>query len=829
MSSYKNSLHLPKTDMPINASLLSKEPSVYSKWYEENVYKRMQRDGKDPFVLHDGPPYANGDIHIGHALNKILKDFIVKFEYFKGRAIEFVPGWDCHGLPIEQKVKELESNPELFLDTCRKYAKSQIEIQINQFKSLGIIADWDNHYETMSFEFETMITNKLKELYDNGFLFQRKKPVYWSWKFKTALAEAEIDYREKVDESVYVAFKPNCVEHGAFLVWTTTPWTLPANVAVAINPTMKYCLAKSPHVSYPLCIAEECFDRLKKHGIVEERISEKTYTYEDFKDLKLIHPIYPDQTIPVIAADFVNSEKGTGFVHIAPGHGDEDYQLAIKNNLPIVMPVGPDGVYCEGKYKGLWIFEKGNSFNSNSIIFKDLKESDNFVCSEKISHSYPYCSRSDTPVIFRATNQWFLDLDKIRQTENNPLKCLEDVSFVPEVAKNRIIPMLKNRTDWCISRQRLWGVPIFNSNNVLDVWFDSGLTWNILKDKVADVFIEGNDQHRGWFQSSLWLSTAIQGKSPYKKVITHGFVVDKNGQKMSKSKGNVITPDDVIKNYGVEVLRYWVASSDYTKELQISQETLQRSSEGYKKFRNTLRFLVANMPELQVVNCELYPVDSWILQKSQVVFSQIKNLFENNLYYAAMQKLSEYINNDLSAIYLNSIKDRLYCGSNEERNPAILAMSKILKSLMILMAPLFTYTSQEVFGYLPNWMKDNAKDIFDLTFLDLDIVESQLEEYKLILPVFYSSFDSLKSEGIVRETLDVLLESDGPLFKGMEDFFVVSGVGPITNRSSLKEFICNGVNFKIVKSDLNKCQRCWKRNASDELCKRCQELVSVTN
>lgn len=871
MGSFKDTLQLPKTQMPISADLPAHEPAVYQLWNESGVYARMKRDGKNPFVLHDGPPYANGDIHIGHALNKILKDFVVKFQYFEGRAVEFVPGWDCHGLPIEQKVQAMWrlGGPMMKSDNgrgltpmsmkeagadltamCRKYAGEQIAKQKEQFKTLGVLADWDNHYETMSPAFEKMIADRLEELHRHGYLMRRLKPVYWSWAYQTALAEAEVEYQERTDNSIYLVFKTDRFPWG-FLVWTTTPWTLPANVAVALNPDMEYRAVHVKDYDLPVLVAADLVESLKAKGIVLDVVQNYKAEGGEFRGWKLQHPIYPDQEVPIIMADFVTADSGTGCVHIAPGHGEDDYHAALANDLPMVMPVGPDGRYTEGKYAGQWIFEddsneslaakkagdyKKCSYNSNANIFKDLAEQGLLVHTEQITHSYPYCSRSNTPVIFRATEQWFLDLEKIRNLILGPFLALENVEFYPDNAKNRMLPMIQNRPDWCISRQRAWGVPIMGGPDILDVWFDSGLTWNILKDGQADVYLEGNDQHRGWFQSSLWLSVALQGVAPYKKVITHGFVVDQDGKKMAKSKGNVVSPLEVTTKQGAEVLRYWVASTDYTKDVQCSPEIIKRASEGHKKLRNTFRFLVANMPADPPYKAypeqdeKLLPVDRWIYDRSREVFAEVHRLFSHSLFFSGIHKLTDYINNDLSGIYMNAAKDRLYCdGFNSfSRNSAIFTMSKILKSMMTLVAPVLTYTAQEVFGYCPKWLVGEAKDIFDLRYEPLPKLDgSALDEdfWKEALSAFHVEFDRLKTEGKVRDTLEVVLEGLD-FFDGAEDWFVVSGCSKEPSElDPLAEFKVGDHRGRIVKSPRNKCERCWKRNADNNLCLRCRSVV----
>lgn len=838
-TSYKDSLQLPKVDMPINANLIVNEPAVYKQWHDANVYLRMKRDNQNPFVLHDGPPYANGDIHIGHALNKILKDFIVKFNYFNGRSIDFVPGWDCHGLPIEQAVQATADKPkdkQTVSVMCRKHATLYLERQKEQFKSLGVVADWDYPYYTMSAEFESMIADSVNTLKDKGLLVQRQKPIHWSWRFETALAEAEVEYKDKKDNSIYLVFKTTSPTYPyGMLVWTTTPWTLPANVAVAVNPDADYICVHVKNIINPVIVAAELVAKLCEIGVVTGISSKRLYKGSIFKEWKLLHPINK-QVVPVINAEFVSVESGTGCVHIAPGHGEEDYQVGLKHNLPVTMIVGPDGKFKEGEYNGQHVFD------ANDIIIDDLRKNGSLVDVVEIVHSYPYCSRSNTPIIFRATEQWFLDLDKIRESIPNTI--LSAVEFHPERSKDRLAAMVQNRVDWCISRQRLWGVKIPDSEDVLDVWFDSGLTWNTLDQKQADVYIEGNDQHRGWFQSSLWLSIALQNKLPFKKVITHGFVVDQNGHKMSKSKGNVVSPLDVTKKYGTEVLRFWVANVDYTKDMQCSDTIIKQAAEGYKKLRNTLRFLVANMPDdkpMEFTSSSLLPVDRWIYNKSQEILSEVHDLFADNYFCAGMHRLMGYVVSDLSGIYMNAAKDRLYCDSvnSNNRRSAIYVMQHILWGLIELLAPILTYTANEVLNYCPAWMKGDIKDIFDTTFhplpkLPTSIFTENIPEdyYKQALDAFHVKFTDIKAKGLVRDTLEVVIElnsrKDG-FFALAEDWFGTSGCTLCSAYPALTEFAVGDTTYKVVKSQQNRCDRCWKRKAVDNLCLRCKRAIDIAS
>lgn len=838
----KDTLLLPHTEMPIQANLPQKEQAVYATW--GNIYQKFKRGGKNPFILHDGPPYANGNIHVGHALNKILKDFIVKFHYFNGQAVEFVPGWDCHGLPIEKEAKK--TKPTNLRQACREYASQQITKQKEQFQSLGIIADWQNPYLTMSKDYEANTLRALYQLAQKGLLFEGLKPVFWSWAERTALAEAEVEYLDRTDTSVYVVFPSVNQNQPGMLVWTTTPWTLPANVAVAINPEIKYSEVVA-HGNRVL-VAENLVSTLAEKGVLEKSTAIAQPRKLWYGNLK--HP-FDNSEVPVVTADFVSDQEGTGCVHIAPAHGIDDYHLAIQNHLPIKCIVGPDGKYTEGKYVGVNVLE------ANSKILEDLKHRGLNLKEEQITHSYPHCWRSGKPVIFRATKQWFLNLDKFR---HQVLEEFQKVQFFPEVSVNRMKPMLENRPDWCLSRQREWGVPIAFSKyesgtivleeevvertieaikqegvdcwwkltgtettDILDVWFDSGYSWHILGDRQADLYLEGSDQHRGWFQSSLWLSVALANRAPYKKVITHGFVVDGNGKKMAKSEGNVINPLDVVKKYGAEVLRYWVATRDYTKDVSINDEILQRAQEGHRKLRNTLRFLVANTNDYnRLEEWRLLPIDSWIVNKTSDILEEVYLCFSEYVFYQGLQKLTDFINNDLSGIYMNSVKDRLYCDSKSslKRRGAVHVLAKILERILPTIAPLFTYTAQEVFGYAPQWLKNTYTDIFEMQMKKIFpryVTIGWSETYwKESLAKFHEVFDRLKREDKVKDTLEIGLESKYQ-FEGIADWFVVGYVSPFTDCKALAEW----EGFRVVKSPYNKCIRCWKRNTKGEACSRC--------
>lgn len=868
MVNYKDTCRLPKTTFPLTAELPKNEPVRYAKWEEDKVYDRMKRDGENPFVLHDGPPYANGDIHIGHGLNKILKDFIVKHHFFKGRAVSFIPGWDCHGLPIEQKARPVAGTNIARRQMCRDYAKKQIENQMGQFKALGILADWENHYETMDSNFESGIYQSLYELFLQGLVKLHHKPVLWSCSEGTALADAEIEYQDKKDDSVYVVF-PIQLEyelapiHG-LIVWTTTPWTLSANVAVALNPSERYGTIVVKGKRY--VAAKKLIPNLVAKGIGEMDTGREFTALEIKNHGPYFNPMNASLTSEVVFADFVRIDSGTGIVHIAPAHGEEDYEVGKQMGYygvrgPALMYVNNFGSFTKNVTQ---VFDekyvKMNIFDANKVIIEDLEAKGHLLKVEEVTHSYPFSSRSGKPMIYRATKQWFVDLDFLRSAA---LSALEPVEFVPEINKHKLRSMIESRPDWCISRQRLWGVPIaFNHDtnadlysptdprtfekgfdvwwadesvnkcmDILDVWFDSGLTWKILNGRQADLYLEGHDQHRGWFQSSLWLSVALTGKAPFKKVLTHGFVMDGKGEKMAKSKGNVISPSDIAGKHGSEVLRYWAAITDYSKDVCISQDILNRCVEGYKKVRNSLRYLLANLPDTKVDKPEsLLEIDAWILSKSKKVFDSVYAAFERCEFCTGMHELSDFLHTDMSAIYMDAIKDRMYCGTN--RQSTEYAMSLLLKSLTTLLAPILTYTMDELFSHFPKWLKGNAKDVFDLLYEPLPVVDSSFDEthWKNVLDSFNAAVEPLRKNGTVKDTMELVVCTNSPkTFNDVAGWLSVTDykfVGLLPTVDALTQFTENNSSYWICRATGEKCNRCRKRNAKNELCDRCSEVIA---
>ncbi len=914
---YKATLLLPKTDFPMRGNLPKNEPARYAEWFEKGVYEKMKkcREGAPLFTLHDGPPYANGDIHIGHALNKILKDIIVKFNYFQGRAVRLTPGWDCHGLPIEQKVEEKigkakkEAMPtEAFRALCREHAATYIDIQRESFKKLGVIADWEHPYVTMDFKFEANIYRTLCDIARKGLLVERHKPIYWSWAAQTALADAEVEYKEKEDYSIYVHFelsdaaKERLDIHGkaGIVIWTTTPWTLPANSGIAIHPDEMYVLTSDGHI-----VAEARYDAMIEEGVVSGHADRKISPVE-LEGLLAINPLN-GRPSTIVLGEHVEMSGGTGAVHTAPGHGEDDYRVGLKYGLEVIMPVDERGCYDESvvgknllpepeKFVGMHIFK------ANEPILELLGE--NLLKVSKFTHSYPHCWRTKKPLIYRATNQWFIAVDGTPEGEQKSLReialeAIESVGFYPETAKNRLKPMIEQRPDWCISRQRSWGVPIaffrdkrtkevildeavlahiaslfdeygadawykfdiaellpensgYNPANlekiddILDVWFDSGSTWNSVLlsgnydagDYPASLYLEGSDQHRGWFQSSLLLSSALHAKAPYETLLTHGFTVDEKGEKMSKSKGNVVAPEKVMQQYGSEILRLWVALSDYQADLKISDNILKQTAEQYRKLRNTFRFLLANIDDLDTpLEMEaLGALDRWILAKAADVFESVRQSFEAYDFLRAFATLNHFVTNELSGIYLDITKDRLYCDAKEasSRRATQTAMYHIAKAMLLLVAPVLTYTADEVLSYAPAVLRGDAEDIFDLSYTPIPSVEAPFDDVLLLeaREKFYEIVDGLKKEKRIKATLELEIVGDCERFglkeaKDLEDWFVVSACKDISETEKLASFEVGQLHFGVHKASGHKCPRCWRyaAKAEDSLCERCREVI----
>ncbi|MCK9603626.1 MAG: isoleucine--tRNA ligase [Candidatus Omnitrophica bacterium] len=778
---YKNTLNLPQTKFPMKADLPRREPLLLQEWYAKDIYKLISDNGKGKpkYILHDGPPYANGDIHIGHALNKTLKDIIVKYKTMQGFSSNYVPGWDCHGLPVEHQLfKELKiakhQIPQLeFRKKAFDYALRYVGIQKEEFKRLGIFGDWENPYLTLSPEYEEGIISSLGILVEKGYIYRGLKPVNWCFKCETALAEAEVEYEDHASPSIFVKFKlddPKGYPQDSYLlIWTTTPWTLIANVAVAVHPGFRYCLIKTEKGN--LVVARDLLeDVLSKTGLEKYEVI-KEFNGKELEGLIYNHP-FGLRKGRVVLADYVSREEGSGLVHTAPGHGNEDYFTGIKYKLDIVMPVD-----ARGKFDAeVADFAGMNVFDANPLILEKLEKIGALLFSGKIQHSYPHCWRCKNPVIFRATKQWFMSIDH-DDLRKKLLKAIEeDVSWVPPAGKERISAMVQLRPDWCLSRQRYWGVPIpalvcencreemlepavikkfaefasgegsdawfsrpvsdfipsgykckhcasdkfIKGSDILDVWFDSGVSSQAVLKKRKELgfpsalYLEGSDQHRGWFQSSLIPTMCIDGRPPFESVLTHGFVVDGDGRKMSKSLGNVISPQGIIKDYGADILRMWVASSDYNEDIRISKEILTRLSEAYRKIRNTARFILSNLydfnPDTDKVDCKnLKTIDEWILfMLDDSLLAVVEEAYKNFDFHKAYKAIYDFCNEKLSMYYLDMAKGRLYtyAAGSIERRAVQTVIYEVLNALVRAMAPILVFTSEEIWQYMPKEAKD---------------------------------------------------------------------------------------------------------------------------
>ncbi|MDO9208433.1 MAG: isoleucine--tRNA ligase [Sulfuricurvum sp.] len=917
---YKDTLLLPTTKFEMRGNLINNEPIRYASWDNKKVYEKMKANRKDAqsFTLHDGPPYANGHTHIGHALNKILKDIIIKHNYFSGKSVRFTPGWDCHGLPIEQQVekklggkqkKELLETAKI-RELCRAHAAEFVDIQREEFKKLGVIADWENPYVTMDYKFEANIYRTLCNVAKKGLLIERSKPVFWSWAERTALAEAEVEYEDKEDYSIFIAFelssdakeKLNIVNKAALVIWTTTPWTIPANTAISLNPEEEYVLTTTGYI-----VAKKLLASLSESKILSGEIA-RTFKAKEFENLLALNPLN-GRTSRIVLGEHVLVENGTGCVHTAPGHGEDDYRIGLVYDLDVIMPVDETGCYDESVVRDALIpngedFVGRHIFKSNEDLIALMGES--VVHVSKFTHSYPHCWRSHTPLIFRATKQWFISVDEKPKGCDETLREIalnevEKTLFFPETGRNRLKSMVANRPDWCISRQRDWGVPIaffrvkasgevlldekvlnFTAmifevhgsdawysmpteqllypgagykadelekvTDILDVWFDSGSTWySVLKSRnydageyQADLYVEGSDQHRGWFQSSMFLSAAVEHKAPYKTVLTHGFTVDEKGEKMSKSKGNVVAPESVLKEYGSEILRLWVASSDYQGDLKISQSILKQSAENYRKLRNTFRIMLANINDLKSLTPynEMGELDKWILSEAKTVFDNVHKSFSHYNFVHGMSLLNNFVVNELSGIYIDITKDSLYCDAinDPRRNSSQSAMAIMTKSLLTLIAPILTYTADEITEHLPAFLKGDKVDIFDFVYESMDTIDSTFDAAYMnsAREKFYEIVDGLKKEKIIKNTLELVIITESKKISKMdktaaEDWFVVSGISHSEVTDELGKFEVDGNIFVIQKATDAKCPRCWKYQSKDEesTCKRCSRVLNA--
>jgi isoleucyl-tRNA synthetase len=913
MSDYKNTLNLPATDFPMKANLANREGSFLKDWQDKDINQQIRQKfkGKPLFVLHDGPPYANGDIHIGHAVNKILKDVIVKSKTLSGYDAPYVPGWDCHGLPIEHMVEKKKGkvghkiSADEFRAACREYADKQIEKQKVDFKRLGIFGDWDNPYLTKNFKYEADIVRSLGKIVKNGHLTKGFKPVHWCTECSSALAEAEVEYKDKGSDTVDVAFNVIGDFFGkdkpvSLVIWTTTPWTLPANEAVSLHPDLDYALVDVGNVFYIL--SEDLLESvLERYGIKDFKKTSKVYKGSELEGIMLQHPFY-DKQVPVILGEHVTTETGTGAVHTAPAHGQDDYVVGLQYNLPLDCPVDGKGVFIESTkgVAGEFIFK------ANSTIIELLENQGTLVKHEPITHSYPHCWRHKTPVIFRATPQWFVSMTQknLRDKVNNEIL---NVKWIPDWGQKRIELMVGNRPDWCISRQRYWGTPItlfINKNSgelhpdteslfevvakkieqegieawfklkvedvlgseakdyekttdTLDVWFDSGVShYAVLKasdylSDVADMYLEGSDQHRGWFQSSLLTSCAINERAPYKQVLTHGFTVDQNGHKMSKSLGNVIPPQKVVNSLGADILRLWIGSTDYSGEMTVSDEILNRSADSYRRIRNTMRFMLANMqgfdPEKDVVEADsMLVLDRWIVSKTHDLQQQVISEYENYNFHFVMKAVLNFCTNDLGGFYLDIIKDRQYTTQTNSlaRRSAQSALFHISHAMVRWLSPVLTFTSEEIWQFLPGASNES---VFLQTWyegLKGNFDNQVIETARDINAHLRKELEEMRQNKIIGSSLDAEVEiyCNDDNYQQLLDLkdelrfvFITSEarVNQLSNKPTDATDINSSLAIKVTKSEHQKCVRCWhhrpeigQNKMHNDLCDRCIENVT---
>ena len=839
MTDYKDTLNLPRTEFPMRANLAKREPEVLRFWEEMDLYATLRRErrGCAKFVLHDGPPYANGDIHIGHAVNKVLKDMINKARSMNGLDAPYVPGWDCHGLPIEVMVEKrlgkagVDIEPAAFRKACREYAAGQIDNQRRDFKRLGVIGDWKRPYLTMNPHTEADIIRALGRVYAAGHLLRGQMPVHYCTECGSALAEAEVEYEDHTSPTVDVRYR--VVDRADLLarfglpaatlearpisvaIWTTTPWTLPASRAVALNATYEYALVACGE-DEALLLAAELVDACMARYPAEDHRIVATCRGEALEGLLLAHPFYPRE-VPVILGEHVTLEQGTGAVHTAPGHGQEDFSVGRRYGLEIDNPVGSDGRFVPGTP----LFAGQGVFAANPGVIEVVREHGNLLATAPLKHSYPHCWRHKTPIIFRATPQWFISMDQEGLRER-ALEAIKQVTWQPRWGEARIEGMVANRPDWCISRQRSWGVPIplfvergggaphpdsarlieavarrvdehgidawfeldaaellgddavryEKVDDTLDVWFDSGTThYSVLRRRAelgfpADLYLEGSDQHRGWFQSSLLASVAMDGVAPYRGVLTHGFTVDAQGMKMSKSRGNVIAPQKVVDRLGADVLRLWVAATDYSAEMSVSDEILKRMADSYRRIRNTARFLLGNLHGFDpardaVAGAEMLALDRWAVTRARALQTELRSACDGNLFHVVFQKLHNFCALDMGGFYLDVIKDRLYTtpASSRARRSAQTAMYHIGEALVRWLAPILSFTAEEIWRHLPG--KDRARSVFLATWYEgLDVVPVTAAEMRLwatvleLREVVYRELEGLRAEGLIGSSLD---------------------------------------------------------------------------
>ena len=929
MADYKQTLNLPTTAFPMRGDLAKREPKMLADWEKRGLYQKIRqaRAGCNQFILHDGPPYANGNIHIGHAINKILKDIIVKSKTLEGFDSPYVPGWDCHGLPIELKVEGLVGKPGVkvdaatFREECRKYARSQIAAQMADFKRLGVLGDWDHPYITMDFKTEADTIRALSKVIENGHFVRGKKPVYWCLDCQSALAEAEVEYYDVKSDAIDVRYQ--AIDEAAVLkafnttagegpiacvIWTTTPWTLPASMAICINAAFNYALVQvKGDKPQRLIVATDLAPKvMERAGFTDYEVLAEV-PGSALELLKFHHP-FLEREVPIILGAHVTIEDGTGCVHTAPAHGLDDYTVGQKYGLEVFNPVGPDGCFI----KGTPYFEGLNVFKANPEVIKLLQERDALICSRTILHSYPHCWRHKTPVIFRATEQWFITMDG-NGLRKRALEEIKGVRWIPAWGQNRIEAMVSQRTDWCISRQRTWGMPCailinketgelhprnseimekvakaveekgiqawwdlsvedligpeeaalyYKDPNTLDVWFDSGSTHFSVVDQrpdfkhKADMYLEGSDQHRGWFMSSLMLSVAMKNEAPYREVLTHGFTVDGQGRKMSKSLGNVIAPQSVMDKLGADVLRLWVASTDYTGEIAVSDEIFKRASDSYRRVRNTIRFLLANLNGFnpatdKVPFAEMVELDKWAVSQALRTQKEIIAEYDNYDFHMVVKSLMRFCSIEMGSFYLDIIKDRQYTAKadSKARRSCQTALYLIAESLVRWIAPILSFTAQEAWEAMPG---ERDEFVFTQTWFDglqeLPADASFSHEYWQRVLTFRDEANRAIEQARGAGTIGGSLEAEVTIYTQDETmlstlralgnelrFVLITSRADVVAEAAPADAVKaeqGDLAFVVKKSSAAKCERCWHYEAEvgadpeyPGLCPRCIENV----
>ena len=911
-TNYRDTLNLPETELSMKAGLPRKEPEILSFWNDIDLYSKIRKlnNGNKRFILHDGPPYANGPIHLGHSVNKILKDITIKSKTLSGYDAPYVPGWDCHGLPIELNVEkkhgrrsEVVTDKKLFQQACKEYALTQIDKQKDDFIRLGVLGEWDNPYKSLDSTFEADVVRSLGKIFEKGHIQKGEKPVNWCQDCGSALAEAEVEYMDKVSKSIDVSFKVSSehinkvnevfnqknIDNISFVIWTTTPWTIPSNVAVCINPDLNYALVKKDNAF--IIIAEEMVASCNQRWN-SEMSTISVAKGSEFGSIKLVHP-FVDRNSYLLEGDHVTTEAGTGCVHTAPAHGLDDFNVCKKNNIEVYKALNARALFTSD-----FDFIEGlPPLKADEKIIQKLNEVNALISVEDYDHSYPHCWRHKTPLIFTATAQWFISMDKANLL-SDAQGAVDSVEWEPSWGLQRINSMLKDRPDWCISRQRNWGVPITlvihketgeihpNQNKLfikfadliekegisswnsldlstfiddhdeyikvtdsLDVWFDSGVTHSAVTDNrfglgtVADLYLEGSDQHRGWFQSSLLTSMAMNNRAPYKSVLTHGFVVDENGRKQSKSLGNVVSPQKVWDSLGADILRLWVASTDFRSEMVASDEILKRVSDQYRRIRNTLRFVLGNLNDFSnkdsIEMKDQVELDKWIINATKNLEKNVIKDYDNYSYHTAVQKIHNFCVNELGGIYLDIVKDRLYTtGKNSHaRRSCQTSLDYICNILVRLIAPILSYTAEEIWQTHPS-LKEQGESIFLNTYGYKEIyneVKITSENWSRIFEIkdlVNQSIENMRSENNIKGSLDSIVT----LHLEDEDYSLLQKIGKelhfifISTDAQIKK--ADSFSIEISVSDDPKCSRCWHRCKSvgtieghEEACSRCVENI----